>query len=207
MRNFVCTVIGLFAAALASGQLKTEPVALADLPKNVHYQGKPMQAVQFQDKTGNYLALSTQTGSLPQNGNDEFRQAHVYGYVYQLKDKATPVLLWQLHDLVTECNLDMEAAFIPGSFAVTDLDKNGKAEVWLTYRLACRGDISPAELKIIMHEGTTKYAMRGIGRLKVGKITQHDGGLILSSSFNKAPAGFRQYAGKLWNKYVQETIN
>ncbi|OKS87453.1 hypothetical protein RG47T_2914 [Mucilaginibacter polytrichastri] len=183
-----------------------QPVANANLPKNISFQGKSVQSVKYQDNTGSYLAIITQTGIQPQKGDDEFKQAHLYGYVYQLREVGAPVLLWQLHDMVTDCSLDMVANFIPGSLTITDLDKNGKAEVWVAYRLSCRGDISPSDFKIIMHEGATKYAMRGISMIKVGNAIQHDGGVITSDEFKKAPLSFKVYAGKLWNKYVLETM-
>jgi len=111
-----------------------------------------------------------------------------------------------MHDRVTDCPLDIKADFVPGSFAITDLDKNGIAEVWVAYRLSCRGDISPSDLKIIMHEGIKKYAKRGVGKLSVGGKTQHDGGVITSDDFGKSKAVFKQYAGRLWEKYLMETI-
>ena len=196
----------LFISTFVCAQVKVQSVAGANLPKNIKYQGKLVQAMQYQDKTGTFLSLTTQTGAQSQKGDDEFKQAHLYAYVYQLKANAAPLLLWQLHDLVTDCNLDMVADFVPGSFAITDLDKNGTAEVWVTYRLGCRGDVSPSELKIIAHEGKTKYAMRGIGKITVGKQAQHDGGVITSNDFTKAPVVFKQYAGKLWNKYLLEVM-
>ncbi|AMR34001.1 hypothetical protein A0256_22400 [Mucilaginibacter sp. PAMC 26640] len=196
----------LFISACVNGQIKTQKVAGASLPKNIRFLGKPVQAIKYQDNAGNYLALTTQTGEQPQNGDDDFKQAHLYGYVYQLKDGVAPLLLWQLHDMITDCNLDMVANFIPGSLTITDLDKDGKAEVWVAYRLSCRGDISPSEMKIIMHEGITKYAKRGIGTIKVGKAIQHDGGVITSDDFKKSPTSFKVYAGKLWDKYVLETM-
>ena len=202
----ILTVALILTSAWVMGQIKVQPVPGKNLPKGVSYKGKPVQAVKFQDNAGNYLALTTQTGEQAQKGNDGFNEAHLYGYLYQLKNGGAPALLWQLHDMVTDCNLDMVAEFIPGSLAVTDLDKNGKAEVWVAYRLSCRGDISPSDLKIIMHEGTTKYAQRGIGKIKVGKSVQHDGGEITSNDFKNAPVSFKQYAGKLWNKYVLETM-
>ncbi|MFD1257963.1 M949_RS01915 family surface polysaccharide biosynthesis protein [Mucilaginibacter terrae] len=202
----ILSVTLLFISAWVNGQIKTQPMASTNLPKNIRYQGKPVQLIKYQDNTGSYLAITTQTGTQPQKGDDEFKQAHLYGYVYQLKDGGSPVLLWQLHDMVTDCNLDMVANFIPGSLTIIDLDKNGKAEVWVAYRLSCRGDVSPSELKIIMHEGTTKYAKRGIGKIKVGNAIQHDGGVITSDEFKKAPVSFKVYAGKLWDKYVLETM-
>ncbi|WP_374950172.1 M949_RS01915 family surface polysaccharide biosynthesis protein [Mucilaginibacter sp.] len=202
----IFSVILLLINAWANAQIKMQPLASVNLPKNLRFQGRPVQSIKYQDNTGSYLALTTQTGEQPQKGDDDFKQAHLYGYVYQLKDGVTPVLLWQLHDMVTECNLDMVANFIPASLSITDLDKNGKAEVWVAYRLSCRGDISPSELKIIMHEGTTKYAKRGIGKIMAGKAIQHDGGVITSDEFKKAPVSFKIYAGKLWDKYVLETM-
>jgi hypothetical protein len=196
----------IFISASVNGQIKTQPVAIANLPKNISLLGKPMQAIKFQDNSGSCIAITTQTGEQPQKGDDEFKQVHLYSYVYKINAAAPVALIWQLHDMVTDCNLDIVANFIPGSLTITDLDKNGKAEVWVAYRLSCRGDISPSELKIIMHEGATKYAKRGIGKIKIGKAVQHDGGVITSDNFNKAPASFKIYAGKLWDKCVLETM-
>lgn len=204
--RIVLFIICSFISSRAAAQIKTQVMAATAVPGNIRYQGKPAQVMQYQDQTGTYLAFTTQTGAKPQKGDDEFKQAHLYAYVYQLKGNAAPVLLWQLHDMVTECNLDMVAGFIPNALTVTDLDKNGKAEVWVAYRLSCRGDVSPSELKIIMHQGSTKYAMRGIGRLKTGNTIQHDGGVIYSSDFTSGPVAFRQYAGRLWDRYVMEVI-
>jgi len=53
-----------------------------------------------------------------------------------------------------------------------------------------------------MHEGTTKYAKRGIGKIKTGNALQPDGGVITSDDLKQAQVSFKQYAGKLWNKYV-----
>jgi len=202
----IFSVTLLFMSAWVNAQIKMQPVASANLPKNIRYLGKPVQSIKYEDNTGSYLALTTQTGEQPQKSDDEFKQAHLYGYVYQLKDRGAPVLVWQLHDMVTDCNLDLVTNFIKGSLTITDLDKNGKAEVWVAYRLSCRGDVSPSDLKIIMHEGTTKYAKRGIGKIKVGNAIQHDGGVITSDEFKKATVEFKQYAGKLWNQYVLETM-
>jgi hypothetical protein len=195
-------ILCLCMSTFVMAQVKTQTIANSALPKGIKYEGKPVQVTKYQDKTGTYLAFTTQTGEQPQKGDDDFKQAHLYGYVYQLNANKVPALLWQLHDWVTDCNLDMIAAFVPGSLHITDLDKNGKAEVWMIYRLVCRGDISPSDLKIIMHEGTSKYARRGVGKIKAGNKVQQDGGEITSDDFKKAPVSFKQYADKLWNKYL-----
>lgn len=198
--------LSICISTIAFGQVKTQVINKSALPKTIRYLGKPVQTIKYQDNTGTYLALTTQTGEQPQKGDDEFKQAHLYAYVYQMNASGTPTLLWQLHDMVTDCNLDIVAGFVPGSLTITDLDKNGKAEVWVAYRLSCKGDVSPNDLKIIMHEGTTKYAKRGVGKIKVGGKLQPDGGEITSDDFKKAPVLFKQQADQLWKKYVLETI-
>ncbi len=60
-------------------------------------------------------------------------------------------------DFAKECPLYIQVNFIRNTFAVTDLNKNGKAEVWLMYKTACRSDVSPANMKIVMYEGNKKY--------------------------------------------------
>ena len=205
MPNQIIFAVLLCLNSVVYGQIKTQAVLTTALPDNIRYKGKPLQATRFQDNTGVYLALTTQTGEQPQKGDDEFRQAHLYTYLYKLNGTATPIIKWQLHDLVSDCNLDIVANFVPAVFKITDLNKNGNAEVWVAYRLGCMGDISPSEFKIIMFEGVTKYAIRGIGRLTFSKTGEHDGGTISSDDFKAAPATFKQYAHKLWNKYVQET--
>jgi len=204
MRNLIFFVFLQLVSPVVNGQIKSQPIAKSALPKSIRYQGKLVQALQFQDNTGTYITLTTATGEQPQKGDDEFRQAQLYGYLYQLKANGQTTRNWQLHDLMSDCNLDLVAEFVPGSLSITDLNKDGKAEIWVAYRLACNGDISPSELKVVMHEGTTKYAKRGIGKIKIGNAIQPDGGEITSDEFKKAPLSFKQYAGKLWNKYLME---
>jgi hypothetical protein len=197
----VCFVL---ISPLANGQVKSQKAVTSGLPKSIRYQGKLKQAIQFQDNTGTYLALTAETGEQPQKGDDQFKQAHLYSYLYQVNGNGQSVLKWQLQDMVTDCDLDIKAEFVPRSLTITDLDKNGKAEVWVAYRLACNGDISPSEYKVVMREQNIKYAKQGIGKIKIGNSIQPDGGEITSNTFKKAAAVFKQYADQLWNKYLLE---
>ena len=67
--------------------------------------------------------------------------------------------LWQVHDFVHACEVDSTAEFF-GDIEVTDLDTDGIAETSFAYLVSCKGDISPHTLKLLMHEGKTKYAIR-----------------------------------------------
>ncbi|OZI07644.1 hypothetical protein BWI93_13570 [Siphonobacter sp. BAB-5385] len=178
---------------VALAQVQSKGIAPSALPAGLLYKGKPLQVLQFHDQTGDYVALTTETTTR----EDE---AHIAAYMFG----ANGSKLWQLNDGIADCPLDRVAVFVPGSFKVTDLNKNGKAEVWVAYRIGCRGDVSPSELKIIMHEGTTKYAMRGVGKLKVGNALQPDGGTMTSNGFRKS--AFNTHAEQLWKAYLVEVM-
>ena len=83
----------------------------------------------------------------------------------------------------------------PTLFISTDLDKDGTSEVWLPYALGCLSDPGQHPMKIIMYEGTQKYAMRGLSRSLGGPAG--DGG-TMDAALRSGPAVFRSYAQKLW---------
>ena len=188
-------------------QVKVAPPARSAVPAKLQHAGKVVQALRYTDRTGTYCVLATETGPVPAANPDNGQRADVYAYQYQLPMAGAPTRSWQVHDFVPDCPLDLEAQFLPGSLAVTDLDQNGTAEVWVVYRTTCRGDVSPSTQKIIMREGTKKYAVRGNSRIQVG-AKQYDGGdYKLDAAFQAAPAAFRQQAVKLWQRYVGEKLD
>ncbi len=77
--------------------------------------------------------------------------------------------MWKISDAEQDSPLDLAVAFIKGSLAITDLDKDGMAETTVQYKLACRSDVSPAQMKLILHEDTVKYALRGTMWVKTGE--------------------------------------
>ncbi|HET6229686.1 MAG TPA: hypothetical protein VFE05_06350 [Longimicrobiaceae bacterium] len=99
------------------------------------------------------------------------------------------------------CDFDLTAGFEPGSLAVTDLDRDGVAETSFLYVLACRSDVSPAVLKLIMHEGAAKYAIRGTTRPKGAGA---GGEMRPDAAFRTAPAAFLAFARHQWARFVPE---
>lgn len=67
-----------------------------------------------------------------------------------------------LNDEEKSCPFDITCAFIENSTTITDLDKDGFAEVKLQYSLACRSDVSPATMKIMIYENGEKYSLSGL---------------------------------------------
>ena len=186
-------------------QVKTTLLTKATLPKTITYTGKIVNAVKYNDSFGETIVITTETGeSQSKTEPDEsYREAELFAYQYILTDGKW-ILQWKMYDYVKECPVDIECNFIKNSFAVTDLDKNGKAEVWLMYITGCHGDVSASNMKVIVYEGTLKYAMRGHTKVRVSE-TGYDGGEhTFDEPFKKAPDAFRKYALKLWQKNLMQ---
>jgi len=186
-------------------QVKTIQLTKATLPKAIVYTGKLINAVKFNDVGGETIVITTETGeSQSKTEPDEsYREAELFAYQYILTDGKW-ALQWKMYDYVKECPVDIECNFVKNTFAVTDLDKNGKAEVWLMYITGCHGDVSASNMKVIVYEGTKKYAMRGSTKVQVSE-TEYDGGeYTFDEPFKEAPEAFRKYALKLWQKNLMQ---
>ncbi|MCR5170499.1 MAG: hypothetical protein K6C33_08595 [Desulfovibrio sp.] len=110
--------------------------------------------------------------------------------------------IWQINDGVERCELDaVTASFLGDGPFVTDLDRDGIKEIWTVFTYGCAGDPGPIDLKIIMYEGKTKYAMRGETWARVGDGIMQGGEGKMDDAFRSGPAVFRRYAEKLWQRF------
>ena len=144
--------------------ISIEPVKIAatDVPSAITFKGKIQEAWQWKDKLGDNILITSYVA--PYEHKDEFGQENqssgLYAFHYLKKD-GDYTLLWKMSDGIEDCSVDLTCEFMKGAATVTDLDKNGVAETKVQYALACHGDVSPAYMKLIMHEDTVKYALRG----------------------------------------------
>jgi hypothetical protein len=201
----IFTIALLALANLAYSNVSFEELSLTALPEGIRYLGKPFQAIKYQDKTGEYLALSSQSITLQQNngqGGEQLSRIHIY--VYRLRENQQPFNVYQMHDRIVQVAGEVAPGFAPGTFSVTDMDKNGKAELWLGYRLFSLGNTDSSELKIMMLEGTDKYARRGT--MPINTSMQDMAGAVTSDSFAKGPALFARHASYLWNSYTKQGV-
>jgi hypothetical protein len=186
-------------------QVKTTQLTKATLPKAIIYTGKLINAVRYTDAGGETIVVTTETGESQskKEPDESYRDAELYGYKYILTDgKWMPQ--WKMYDYVKECPVDIECNFIKNTFAVTDLDKNGKAEVWLMYTTGCHGDVSASAMKVIVYEGNEKYAMRGRTKVRISEKEYEGGEYTFDEPFKKAPEGFRKYVIQLWQKNIMQ---
>lgn len=177
------------------------------IPKNISYEGHIKSAITWLDSNGKHLLITTETGihvNEKFNHENEGRDALLFAYHY-LVAADSAFLQWRVYDFVTDCPVDIAASFIKNTLNVTDLDKDGIAEIWLMYKTACRGDVSPSDMKIIMYEGKQKYALRGQSKVlaeldEKGNAKYIGGEYKLDKIFNSGPALFLTYAKALWSK-------
>jgi len=197
-------IILFFIAKSTFAQITVVKLDSAQVPRNAKYAGFLDTAVRYTDKEGVHIVITSENfDDKVDKDSDEFRSADLYAYDYLIIGK-TAKLEWQMHDFVEPCQEDVEAAFLPRTFAITDMNKNGIAEVWLMYKTACSGDVSPRTMKIIMHEGAVKYAVRGSNRVRVNATDYVGGAYKFDEAFNALPEIFKEHARQLWKKHLLE---
>jgi len=199
--KLLCLSVLLFVMHFASAQIKAVHLHEKDITKNMPYKGRFTDALQYTDKEGTHVVIMTEEVT-DDKDNEDMRRASIYAFSY-LENGSSATLQWKMYDFTDLCDVDLEATYKDNPY-VTDLDKNGVAEVWLTYIEACKGDVSPSEMKVIMHEGASKFAMRGTTRVNIGGGKYMGGSYTFDAAFKAAPQSFRDYATQLWKKNVKE---
>jgi hypothetical protein len=192
--------------AFGQGQINTTRLDTNQLPNGIKVTGKIKTAVRWTDKSGDNIVITTETGEFKSTKatSDDSRDAELYAYHYIVGNDST-FLLWKVYDFIKDCPLDIQVGFIKNTFQITDLDNDGVAEVWLIYKLACRGDIGPCDMKIIMYHGKLKYAMRGQNKVQVSDNEFYGGDYKFDKAFTEGPAAFKDFALKLWDKNSMQT--
>ena len=183
------------------GQIKLTKLDNTNFPKNIKYVGHIVNAVKWTDSLGLNYFVTTETGKISSKTKDEedLFDAFLYAYHYVI-NKDSCKLMWRIYDYNKGCGLDLDFYFIDKALSVTDLDKNGIAEIWVMYKNACHGDVSPVPIKIIMYEGNKKYALRGESKVKISATEFMGGNFTLDDNFKNGNIVFRQYAEKLWTQ-------
>lgn len=112
----------------------------------------------------------------------------------------------KIYDLIENCPVDHFVKFNSDSFEVTDLDNDGVKEFSFIYTLACKGDISNSQMKLILIEGGEKYKIRGSNLCltnNMNDIIEYNAG-IADIDVNFKNKKFLNYAIKKWNEFLWE---
>jgi hypothetical protein len=202
-------------SAAAPSQVQLLPFDPQALPREIRYQGKVVAGARWVDKEGENLLLlcETETVMKPVPRSSKYygfekwgKTAELYAYHY-VKAKEKFALWWKVFDSGI-CPFDLELTFLPNSLTITDLDHNGIAESTFLYKKGCRSDVSPVQLKLIMHEGQAKYALRGetmVPSIKPDGTPGKIGGQkSIDPAFRRAPKVLLDYVLRQWDAFVEE---
>jgi hypothetical protein len=206
MKHMLKTIL-LFFLLLNSiylfGQKKytVTKLKLENIPKEIKYSGKIIDAITWEDDLGKNLVMTCKTeATINLKSEMDGYDVEIYAYHYLLINNK-PKFIWKIYDFISDCWTDHVAEFINNTLSVTDLNNDGIAEIWVMYLIACRGDVSPDEMKIIMYQGNQKYAMRGENKVNIPGYSS-GGQYTFDKEFLKAPKAFKDYAIKLWKKNI-----
>lgn len=205
MKTLILLIL-IFCSQHSFAQFNLTTLDKNTIPHGIKYTGHIVNAVRWTDSLGDNIVITTETGPYASKNatEDGYSDAALYAYHY-LAQQDSFKLTWKVYDFTKDCPVDIKADYIKKTFAVTDLNNDGKAEVWLMYKTICHGDVSPSNMKIIMYESNRKYAIRGTNRVKASETETEGGEYTLDEAFKNAPAIFKLYAENLWKKNIMET--
>jgi hypothetical protein len=244
---FICLSAVLFSCKSSSKKNGNEkkadstsvtisPVALTaeQIPASIKVNGKLQEAWQWTDKSGeNILVISyvePYDDKEKNESGEEGQSAELHASQY-VKKEGNYELLWKIDDGEKSCPFDITCKFIKDATTVTDLDKDAVAETTIQYRLACRSDVSPSAMKLVMYEGSVKYFLTGLSWIRSSPedsltVTEKDANLETLPGYKKteeefmktfgryesekgfagAPPEFLAYARQQWMKFVKESF-
>ncbi len=193
------------AAGAADGMPKTIPVDAALLAsEQIGVKGALVMARRIVDRAGEHLLVVSRLAgpsSAPRATPGATERIDLSAALYTRKDNAWPQA-WIIQDKVDCPGLDSGAEFFSEYITVTDLDKNGIAEVTVPYKLSCGGGIDANTLKVILRQGVQKLALRGT-TLRNTKMEAHYGGEM---AFDPALLLKENAAFKAHLKFIRDKV-
>lgn len=164
-------------------------------------KGKPVAAARWTDKLGLNVVVLAETKLAE---TDKGSSQHLHGYHFVREGQAAWRALWQTTDGVSGCEFDLILELRPRALSITDTDGDGTAESGYAYVAGCGSDVSPDPLKVILHEGDKKFALRGSTRVQVGADDrgrpQYEGGDRKPDAALAAAPALLAHAQKLFDE-------
>ncbi|MBN1638356.1 MAG: hypothetical protein JW866_05280 [Ignavibacteriales bacterium] len=183
---------------------------------NLNYTGNALEILKWTDNSGqNTLILSiTKEITKRDSYGEEYFEKELYIYHYIKESNGKTKLSRKITDNIRDCPFDITLEFIKNSLTITDLDKNGYSEICVLYKLCCRSDVSPSDMKLMMLEKGNKYALRGT--MLVDIIPQPElqeyideygwGKYKVDPAFNSANSKLLKFAKQQWEKFKYESF-
>ena len=191
-------------SVIAQKKIITLKLAEKNIPTEIKIFGKLKEAYGWKDTSGQNIVITSETGEYENMiSENNGRNAELFAFRFILNEK-TYQQKWKIYDFIKDCPVDIEASFIENTLKITDLNKNGIAEIWIMYKTACHGDVSPCEMKVIMYEGNNKFAMRGENRVQISKTEFFGGTYKFDKAFNESAKEIQDFAKVLWKMNINQ---
>lgn len=191
---FFCLIISFSTFAQ---QITSKPIEKEELKNFIDNKAKVLKALKFNDKNGvNFFTIT-----LKEERKDDLVSRTLLVQHRIEKNKGDYALLRQVVDYEKECPFDNELDLIDKSLIISDLDKNNLAEISFMYKIGCRSDVSPIDIKLMVIENGNKAAIRGmtsITGINEPKVKTSD------LAFKKLPKPIQEQANKIWAKFEHE---
>ncbi|CAM4115275.1 MULTISPECIES: M949_RS01915 family surface polysaccharide biosynthesis protein [Flavobacterium] len=203
--------LGIWDKENSNHSIVVDTLSYDDIPKVIDFRGTVVEALKWKDKQGENILIQTVTGHFnwkdyEENSTNYMIQdkSELYAYLFQKGENENEYQRkWKIYDF-TECfGVDWFTGFIPKATTITDLNKDGIAEITIPYVLICRGGMDPGTMKIIMYEASTKYALRGETKLMCDSKNPY-GGEYTESDNLKDNTIFKNFLLRHWNRNTCE---
>lgn len=168
------------------------------------YKGTIVDGKRWIDANGENIILLSHEELIETENEESMEQLYAYQYIKK-GDKFE--LTWKIYDFMqAESWMDIYAKFIPQTLAISDIDGNGIAETMFMYGLFAGTDVSPATVKLMMHEEDKKYALRGLQVIDIGGDELIGGDYEIDKAFKNAPDSFLDLAKKHWDDNIRVSL-
>jgi hypothetical protein len=207
-RLVFCTVIfNTILNNIGFSQFKLDSLRDDEFPVGIFFKGDLYAAYKWHDKQGENIIIFTEDYDDSYdfgNSSGTFislrSSAEIYVYKY-IKKNGKYTLDWKFKDGKVKCVSDVEAVFINNTFRLTDLNKDGKSEVWFMYKKRCSSDHGPADMRLVLYMDKQKLETIGTNKITLGEETV-GGEYKFDMYFIAAPLVIKRYAKELWQSNI-----
>lgn len=177
--------------------------------ERIHVEGKLGAAFHIADQDGAHiLVLSRKLGPSPAApGSGRIERVDLFADYYRRLSPGRWQREWTIRDMSDCPGLDVDGDFFIPQVRFTDLNRDGKAEVTVPYRLFCGGGVAPSTVKVILREGVSKLAIRGESLVRVRQpgVEAFGGERQLDAALdNPERARYKQHMTAVWDKVAIE---
>ena len=164
------------------------PLSPAEL-KPYPFEGEVVTQKRWRDAQGEQTALLTRN------------EKELFVYHYR-RDEAGVRLVQSTTDHVKDCTDDITLAFLDDAIAVTDVDNDRVGELTFAYETACRTDVSPVNLHVVLWVDGKSYYVQGYNTLELGDQRLAEGRRVEDNLSEASPA-WRAQLDRTWQAIVE----